>query len=104
MVLLPAPAGPSMAMISLRGSVIGKLMIVHAADREVVNLRGRRSSDSECGVDDEGRSRATPCGIRPSAMFDEGAGLQFRHRLTQLFLRIHHNGPIPRNRFLDRLD
>jgi len=41
--------------------------------------------------------------LRSSAMFDEVAGLQFRHRLAQLILRVHDDGTIPRHRFFDRL-
>jgi hypothetical protein len=40
---------------------------------------------------------------RSSAVFDEGAGLQFRQRLAQLLLRVHDDGTIPRHRFFDRL-
>jgi hypothetical protein len=38
-----------------------------------------------------------------SAMPNEAAVVQFRHRLAQLLLRIHHDRPIPRYRLLDRL-
>src|SRR5579864_6170271 len=38
-----------------------------------------------------------------SAMFDEGARLQFGHRLTQLLLRVHYDGTVPSHGFLDRL-
>ncbi len=38
-----------------------------------------------------------------STMLNEGAGLQFGHRLPQLLLRIHHNRSVPCDRLLDRL-
>ena len=38
-----------------------------------------------------------------SAMFDELAGLQVGHGLTDLLLRVHHDGSVPRHRLFDRL-
>jgi len=36
-------------------------------------------------------------------VFDKPAALQFRHRLLQLFLSVHHDWPVPRHRFPKRL-
>ena len=36
-------------------------------------------------------------------MLDEVAGLQLRHRLSKLLLRIHNDGSVPGDRLFDRL-
>lgn len=36
-------------------------------------------------------------------VLDERPGVQFRHGLPQLFLRVHDNWAVPRNGFLNRL-
>jgi len=35
-------------------------------------------------------------------MLDEVTGLQLRHRLSKFLLRVHNDGPVPRDRLFDR--
>src|SRR5215467_9879060 len=73
----------------------------HSRNRPFGQLKGgsisARRLDPWCAV-----WHSTKC-THPSAMPDEVAGLQLRHRLSKFLLRIHNDGSVPGDRLFDRL-
>lgn len=59
----------------------------------------RQEKLAPCPADDRDGGQARS-GL---TVLDERPGVQFRHGLPQLFLRVHDNWAVPRNGFLNRL-